>query len=103
MLGFKTNCAYKNLQPCENMDKNPLSSFWNQWAQPLAYVIYTLKDNCARDKLSPAMDHPKIRLYQRDFRNKITIPKLQKAHLILPIFSSIAVICDYAKRSKNAM
>lgn len=76
MLGFRTNCAYKNLHPYGNGDQKTLSSFWNQWGQPLAYVIYATEDKCAREKLSLAVDHPKIRLNQREFKNKITILNL---------------------------
>lgn len=51
------------LHPCENMDQKTLSSFWNQWGLPLAFVIYTVEDKRANDKLSPPVDHPKIRLH----------------------------------------
>lgn len=91
MLGFKTKCAYKNLHPCENWDKKTLSSFWNQWGQPLHYVICTRKDNCARDKLSPAIGRPKIRLTKEILKTKLQSQKCRKHILFFPFLKFVAM------------
>jgi len=38
----------------------------------MAYVIYTREDTCANDKLSPPVDHPKIRLLKKINKKKVT-------------------------------